>query len=253
MRIPTNSNVAVNHQEDGSLLFIALMADGERMAELTIDPSRTNYRFEICGQEPMLGRMQTLYKAARGMKKGFPKELRDWLRDVLSWEEPGGEHQRQEKFVIDWRRFEVRFNVRTGAIRLIIPEIVVVSDRSSLDDNFPELSTMMDGWVESLLHRLEVQSGADEEQQAAEGQMPATVVFNEMNKNFIQGVEVTTSYDTQNDVIFLRIAAQTINSHICLIEEDLPEWRYICNGKFREKIVEILSRQGIDIDDSPRP
>lgn len=249
MRIPTNSNVAVNHQEDGSLLFIALMADGERMAELSIDPSRTNYRLEICGQEPMRGRILTLYKAARGMKKGFPEELKDWFRDVLSWEEPNNEFQRHEKFVIDGRRFEVRFNVRSGAIRFIIPEVIVVSARLSLDDNFPELSTIMDGWVESLLHRLEVQSGADEEQEAAEGQMPATVVFNEMNKNFIQGVEVTTSYDAQNDAIFLRIAAQTVNSHICLIEEDLPEWRYICHGKFREKVVEILVKNGIDLND----
>lgn len=249
MRIPTNSNVAVNHQEDGSLLFIALMADGERMAELSIDPSRTNYRLEICGQESMHGRILTLYKAARGMKKGFPEELKDWFRDVLSWEEPNNEFQRHEKFVIDGRRFEVRFNVRSGAVRFIIPEIIVVSDRLSLVDSFPEISMMMDGWVESLLHRLEVQSGANEEQEAAVGQIPATVVFNEMNKNFIQGVEVTTSYDAQNDAMFLRIAAQTINSHICLIEEDLPEWRYICHGKFREKVVEILAKNGIDFDD----
>ena len=249
MRIPTNINVAVNHQKDGSLLFIGLMADGERMAELTIDPSRTSYNLEIWDEEPHHGRILTLYKMARGMKKGFPEELRDWLRDVLSWEEPNNEYQRHEKFTIDGRRFEVRFNVRTGAIRFIIPEIIVVSDRLSLANNFPELSTMMDGWVESLIHRLEVQSGSNEEQQVAQYRMPATVVFNEMNKNFIQGVEVTTSYDSLNDAMFLRVTAQTVNSHICLIEEDLPEWRYIAHGKFREKVVEILVKNGIDLDD----
>lgn len=249
MRIPTNSDVAVNHQEDGSLMFVALMNDGERMAELTISPSRTSYNLEIWNQEPMHGRIQSLFKAARGMKKDFPEELRDWLRDVLSWEEPDCEHQRHEKFIIDGRRFEVRFNVRTGAIRFIFPEIVIFSDRLRLADNFPEFYKMMNGKVESLLHRLVVESGAHEGLQVANDQMPTTVIFNEMNRNFVEGVEVITSYDPRNDVTFLKIGSQTVISHICLIEEDLPEWRYIAQGKFREKVLGTLAKNGVELDE----
>ena len=249
MKSPSERDVAVNYQEDGSLLFIALMDDGDRMAELTISPDRRSFTMDIWYDKIRRGKILTLYREARGMENNFPYELRSWLRDVTSWEEPNSKWQRHSKFQIEGRTFEVRFNVRTGAIRFVFPELMIVSDRLRLADSYRELYKMAHGKVNGLLADLVVESGEHLGLQVANDQMPTTVTFNEVHRNFLGPWKVFTAYDSQNDVIMLQMGRRTVDSHICLIEEDLPEWRYIAKGEFREKVMEILSNNGIDLDE----
>ena len=175
MKRPSDAELAINYQEDGSLLFIALMDDGDRMAELTISPDRRSFTMDIWYDKIKRGRMITLFKEARGMENNFPYELRSWLRDVTSWEEPNNEWHRQEEFQIDGRTFQIRFNVRTGAIKFMFSELMIVSDRLSLDESFPELHFMMNGKVESLLHSLVVYSSERLDLQAANWSSPLKV------------------------------------------------------------------------------
>lgn len=180
-------------------------------------------------------------------------ELNAWLLDCLNWEETNHDKKADQvtkKFTVDGRNYSITFNPKTGMVNLHFPRIIIVGERKNIasPENYHEIYSLKGGMLSELLTNIIYDSGIipDDDLELPTQKLPQ---YTDTIKQYdIHGWQVSISYNPVTEIIFLDLESRTEFSHLFTLPIDIPEFKVLHEGRYKEAVLDILAEYGMRVE-----
>jgi hypothetical protein len=173
-------------------------------------------------------------------------ELHAWLSSALEFKRNESHANRRkvtDHFEIEGIEYKVILDPRSGEIELHFPARIYVCKRSTMINDFPELSGICKCMLSSTI--ISILSEENPECLDPINQCIEKLSFPKGTEYDMNGAKVWIAYNQTEDVFLIHLDSYKVLGHVLTIPSDLWEYEALHNGLFQDHLERLITAEYI--------